>query len=287
MLFAFFWVFVHGEHAYDDVLVLYVAYLYELLEAVPVFSCIACRNVGVDVGFLELLPYIVFAGSLTLAGELVVEVEATFGRCVGKYLYVSYVKSFTVSVDFLEEINEFLYGIVLEFALAEICLVHKELDVCLEFLLPYSLECVGSETRIAVDKSLAIEFRSSQNTVSDLHFRYLDYLLAYLGIKGEIHVAFLHSGLEVEVCLHGIASAYLVRNGLVVAHDLLALEGCAFATCHLTVCIAQLRSNGHHSLGLHVLGREGTVDCCRNLSTLCLKWYRIYIEVVSRQRTHL
>ena len=86
------------------------------------------------------------------------------------------------------------------------------------------------------------------------------------GIEGEIHLALLHIGHIVKGCLHRVAATHLVGNGLVVAHDFLALEGSAFALSDLSIAIAQLRDHRHHSFRLHIFHGEVTIDGSRNLA---------------------
>ena len=78
MLLALIGVFIHREHAEDDILVLNVAGLYEFLEAFPVFSGVAAHDVGAHAFAEELLVYIVFGSKLTAVGEVIVEQESAF-----------------------------------------------------------------------------------------------------------------------------------------------------------------------------------------------------------------
>ena len=78
LLLALIGVFIHREHAEDNILVLDVAGLYEFLEAFPVFSGVAAHDVGAHAFAEELLVHIVFGSKLTAVGEVIVEQESAF-----------------------------------------------------------------------------------------------------------------------------------------------------------------------------------------------------------------
>ena len=79
-------ILIHRKHTQDDILVLDIAGLHQLLEAVPVLSRVVGVDVGVHLQLLQFFVYIVLCHLLTLSGELVVQVHTTVGRGEGTHL---------------------------------------------------------------------------------------------------------------------------------------------------------------------------------------------------------
>ena len=260
-------ILIHLQDAQDHVLVLDVAGFDETLEAVPVLSRIVGIDIlGIEFGSLDLLLDISLSSVLAFVGQLVVEGIAAIRRSISLHLHVLQVQALAVGIDSLQHGEELLDGVVLQLALAEIGLVDEELDIGFILLCFDALERVRCNASASVHQRLLVELCCSQHAIGDLHGRHIDFLLADTGIEGEIHLALLHIGHIVKGCLHRVAATHLVGNGLVVAHDFLALEGSAFALSDLSIAIAQLRDHRHHSFRLHIFHGEVTIDGSRNLA---------------------
>ena len=221
---------------------------------------------GIEFGSLDLLLDISLSSVLAFVGQLVVEGIAAIRRGISLHLYVLQVQSLTVGIDSLQHSEELLDGVVLQLTLAEIGLVDEEFNVGLILLCLHALEGVRCNASAGVHQRLLVELCCSQHAIGDLHGRHVDFLLADTGVEREIHLALLHIRHIVESGLHRVSAAHLVGNGLVIAHDFLALEGSTLALSNLAIAIAQLRNHRHHSLRLHIFHREVTIDGSRNLA---------------------
>ena len=234
LAFALFGILVHREYAQDNILVLEVRSLYQLLEAIPVLCCVTSLDSSFHLVLLELSLNIAFTRGLTFCSQLIVDNETAFGRCVGVNFHVAQVQFFAVGVDFLQHLHEFGHRIVLQFSFAQVSLVDKELDVSLLLLRLYTLEAVGSDAKSVVGHSLAIELRCGYHAVRNLNGRQIHLFLSHSSIESEVEIALNHVWDIIKVGFHGIASAQFVGHLLSVCRGFFALEGSAFAGCHLT-----------------------------------------------------
>ena len=285
LLLALLGIFIHGEHAKDDVLVLDVAGLHKLLEALPVLGGVVCVDIGLHIGLLQRLLHVVLRHILTLAGEAVVVLETTLRRCEGLNLDILDGELLTtVGTDLLEQAYELLHGVVLQLALTEHGLVDEELHAGIVLLRLDALEGVGGNAATGLHHGLLVELARGDDTRSDLHSRYGDLLLTDASLEGEVHVALLHLRHIGEGSLHGVVTTEAIGDGLVVAKNLLALEGGGQSLCHLAVAIAQLGDDGDDGLPLHILFRELTIDGCGHIATHGLKRIGGNLKIVSRQR---
>src|SRR3712207_2425156 len=150
LLLTFLRVLVHRQHAKNHVLVLHVAGLDELLEAFPVLRGVMRVDVGLHLDVLELRFHVLLAVVLTLAGQLVIEAEATFGRRIGCHLDILDGQSLSVGIDTLEHSDKFLHAVVLQLALAQVGLIDEELHIGFLLLGVDTLERVGSDARSAI-----------------------------------------------------------------------------------------------------------------------------------------
>ena len=280
MLLALLWIFVHREHAENNVLVLDVRYLYQLLEAFPVLSGVFSVNGSLYLSVLEGLVDKLLGVVLALSGELVVELQTAIRRSVGRNLYVLEVETFLVGVDLLQHLNELLNRVVLEFALAESGLLDEELDVSLLLVLDDALISILSHACLSRLYGAAAELRCSDDAVSHLHCGNVNLLASDISVESEVEFALLHLGNILEVGLHSVVAADLVRDGLVVALHLLALECGASALYGLSVAIAEFWDDGDSGLFLHVFLREHAIDGGGHLTCCCLQWVRVNLEIV-------
>ena len=288
LLLALLGILIHGEHAKDDVLVLDVAGLHKLLEALPVLGGVVCVDIGLHVGLLQRLLHVVFRHILTLAGEAVVVLETTLRRCEGLNLDILDGELLTtVGTDLLEQAYELLHGVVLQLALTEHGLVDEELHAGIVLLRLDALEGVGGYAATGLHHGLLVELARGDDTRGDLHGRYGDLLLSDASLEGEVHVALLHLRHIGEGSLHGVVTAEAIGDGLVVAKNLLALEGSGQSLCHLAIAIAQLGDDGDDGLPLHILFRELSVDGGRDFAALRLERIGGHLEIVGRKRTEL
>ena len=287
LLLALLRVFIHGEHAQDDVLVLDVAGLHQLLEAVPVLRRVVGVDVGLHLGALELSLHVAFADVLALVGQLVVEAETAFGRRIGGHLDILDGQPLTVGVDGAQHSDELLHAVVLQFALAQVGLVDEEAHVGL--LLPGvdALEGVGGDTGAAVHHGAAVELRRGEHAVGHLDGRNLHLLLVHAGLEGEVHFALLHLGHVVERRVHRVATAQAIGDRLVVAHHLLALERGTGALGGASVGIAEFGNDGDRGVLLQILLGELAGDGGRHFAARGFERVGRYVEVVGRQRSHL
>ena len=242
---------------------------------------------GTELGSLQLLVDIAVGHLLTVLRQLVVESEAAIRRSVCSNLYILHVQALAILVDLLEHLDELLDRVVLQLALAEVGLVDEELDVGLNLLILDALETVGRDAGTGIVHGLLVEFRSSDDTIGDLHGRHIVFLVALACVEGEIHLACLHIRIVGEGSLHGVLATHLVRNRLVVALYFLTLESSALAFGYLTVAITKFRCYGDRSFLLHIFYGERTVDSSGNLAADGSKRVGIYREVIGRKRTHL
>ena len=232
-------ILIHLQDTQNYVLVLDVAGLDETLETVPVLSRIVGIDIlGIEFGSLDLFFDIAFSGILALVGQFVVEGVTTVRRGIGLHLNILQVQALTVGIDFLQHGEELLDRVVFQLTLTEIGLIDEEFDVCFIFLSLHTLEGIGSNTSAGVHQRLLIEFCRCQHAIGDFHGRHLYFLFSDTRIKREIHLTLLHIWDIVKRGLHRVAAAHLVGDGLVIAHDFLALEGSALALCDLPIAVA-------------------------------------------------
>ena len=110
-----------------------------------------------------------------------------------------------------------------EFALANVCLVDKELNVGAHLILDDALELVVTDSRSY--RSHVAEGRSGDNAVSHFNARKSVFLAALLHIESEEELAAEHFG-RIFVCnRHSCCAAIFIRNNSVVATHFFALKG--------------------------------------------------------------
>ena len=275
-------VLIHGEHAQDDVLVLDVAGLDELLEAVPVLGGVLGIDIGLHLDALQLLVDILLGVLLTLGSQTVVDGEATIGRGIGRHLDILEVEALAVGIDLLEHLHKLLHGIVGQLALAEVGLLDEELDIGLLLLLVDALVGIGRDGGLSGDQRLLIQLGGGDDAFGDLYLGHLHLLVADAGQEGEVHIGLVVVGI-LEVGLHRVVATQTVGDGLVVAQYLLALECGAVALDDGAVGIAQFGHDGHDGLTLHVFLGEMAID--GGWHGACLRLQRIggHVEVIGRQ----
>ena len=288
LLLALLGILIHRQDAQDDILVLYVRGSHQFLEAFPVLSRIAGVDGALSFGLLHLLVHVVGRHVLTLAGQFLVDVEATVGRGVGRYLHAVQDAALLILGYLVQQAYKLLHRVVLQLALTQRGLTDEELHVGLLLLSDDALEGILGQGRLSRCQRALIQFGGGHDTRSHLHIGHYHCLLAYPGIERQVEIALLHLGLILEVALHRIASTQQVRYGLVVAQHLLALERSFLAVDGLQALrglVAQLRRHRHHGLLLHVLFGEHAVDGSADRAGFCLQRIRVNVKVFGRQRT--
>ena len=274
-------VFIHREHAQNHILVLNVAGLHQTLEAIPVFGCVVSIHIGIHLCGFQLFVHIVLRHILTFAGQTVVQVEPTFGRSECSHLNVIHVHgSALVGIDFLEQFDELLHRIVFQFLFAQVGLVDEEADVGLLFLFLDALERVNGQTGALVEDGFVVEFGCREHTLGNFHGRHFHLFLSHAGVESEVEVAFVHGGGVVEGGLHGVTATNAVRDGLVVAQHLFALESGGRALCYITVGGTQFGNDCNHRLTFHVFLGEFAVDGYRHFSGNSFKGSGSNFEIV-------
>ena len=257
--------------------------MHQLLETIPVLCRVTSLNSSLHLVLFELSLNVAFTSGLAFCSQLIVDNETTFGRCVSVNFHVAQVKFFAVGVDFLQHLDEFGYRIVLQLGFAQVSLVDEELDVSLLLLRLDALEAVGSDAKSIVGHSLAVELRCGHHAVRNLHGRQIHLFLSHSSIESEVEVALNHVWHIIKVGFHGVASAQFVGHLLSVCRGFFALEGSAFAGCHLTTRVPQFGDDLHYSFLLHVLGREVGINSSRYQTAICFQRSRCDLEVVGRE----
>ena len=286
LLLALLRVFVHRQHAQDDVFVLDVAGFDQFLEAFPVLSRVFRIDRGVHLDFPEFLVDVLLRDFLTLVGQLVVDAETAVGRGIGRDFHVVEVQALTVVVDLLEHLDEFFHGVVFQLTLAEVGLLDEESDVGFLLFLRDTLIGIGRHGRLGRRDGAAVELGGGNDTVGHFYLRDGDLLGAQTGIEGHIEVGLVAVGIG-EVGPQRIAAARAVGDDLIVVGHVLPLEGSGIALHALAVGIAQLGDDGDDRLLVHVFFRELTVDGSGNRTFPGLQRIGCHREVVSGERPQL
>ena len=107
----------------------------------------------------------------------------------------------------LQHLHEVLHRVRLQFALAQLSLLDEETDVGLLLLFCDTLESVLSHAGLCRRYRLVIQFAGGNHAIANLDGRYMDCLVAHLGIKRQVKVALLHGRLIVESSLHRVVTA--------------------------------------------------------------------------------
>ena len=282
LLFALGGIFIHGEDAQDDVLVLDVALADELLEAFPVLGSELRVDVGLHAVLLQLLVDVGAGGVLALLGQLGVEVVAAFGRSVGADLDVLQLQCLLVVVDFLEDLHEVLDAGAVKLAGAHVGLVDEILDLCFLLLLDDALVGIGCEGGIHAGQCVLEQLAGGHDAVAHLEVGQGDALLALLGVEAQVEVALLH-GVDVgEGSAHGVVAASLIGHGGAVAEHFLALE-CRGSRCGFAAVVLQHGCHAERHLFLHILLGECDVDRSRHFAAYGLERSGGYAHVVGAQ----
>ncbi len=285
LAFALLGIFIHREHAEDELLVLDVAGGNKLLEAFPVLGSELCGEFAelCDHVLLELLFKICGGVVFATLGQLGVEFERAVGRCIrGDVELLDHARC--VGVGSFQIIVESFHLCGLEFARTDVGLVDEEADVGAVLLVDDALELVGSDGRI--DCACVGEGGCCDNAVGYLDARKHILLLALLNVEFQIELALDHLGSVGEVGgNHNAAAEVVAYDGIVAAHFLtLIFDG--GARC-LVVAVDKHRSYGdggvlHEELCRHV--------ACDGGGHLCADYFKrvgVAVEVVSRKLVHL
>ena len=279
-------ILIHVEDAEDDILVLNVAGSHDFLEAFPVLSGVLRINRSVEGDFLELRVHIVRSRSLTSGSYLLVEAQGTIGRSVCADFDIVESIRLLVSLDVAEHLHEVLDRSRRKFAGAYAALVDEILDLSILMLSDDLLISIGSHASVGTLDGAIDELAGGEHAVGHLHSRNVEGLLADSSVEGQIEFALSHLGEIVEGGLHGVVTAHLVADGLVVTNRLLTLEGGRLSLYGVTG-IAEFGGYGDYSLLLHVLHGEATVDGGGHLAGAFYERVRRYSEIVGREFAEL
>ena len=275
-LFSLFRIRIHRQNTQDQFLVLDVGLAYQFLEAFPVLSSVFRVYIYIDLILLQVLVDNLGSVVLTIFSQCSVQFHTTIRRSVCRDFDVAdlLVGSFAYVLHF------FVEGLgSLQFAGTNVCLLDQEHDVSVMLFLDDALESVVTVSSVCAGQSLVNEFRSRDNTVSDLHSGDFYCLLTDFSLEFQIQFRLGHFGNIVERSLHCIAATHLVGDSLVVAFHLLTLEYSRLAFGLATVPL-QNGSNFHNSLLVEVLFGEFAVDCSGNLTTYGFQYLRSHREIV-------
>ena len=255
---ALFRIAVHRKHAQYEFFILHVAVFHSSLETCPVF----CSNIGLNAFFHFVLTQVVLeevsSCFLTILSEFLVECLSTIRRSIAGNLNL--VNLFTLCfLGILDSSLQGLYLITLRLRRTNICLLDKELDVCLSEFLDNTLELIRRCCRCVFTH--LCQFRRCNHTVCNFYIRNVNHFLSDTSIKTKIEFRLFHLRHISHFEVLRISTSVLVAHGLTIFFCLLTHIGNGFTKCLLTV-VLQYRSNNEYTFSSEFLNRESTRDVC-------------------------